>query len=192
MHPVAVIRFLCRNRFHIFYVNNANFEISHKHTDKTGSSDNFTSCNMCECVWAAIVVHLFGCDRSCNWTTYLDISISNAWVHSNSDGLFSMQRQYSLIKRHYRNESTQIYRRCSTIWRLWQVQFVRWIQIQCTAHIHNAISTYFKLMLNAIAQKINEFDVRKKNRIHMSVGVNRSEVRAHGGDMWVENTTEYK
>lgn len=79
--------------------------------------------------------------------------------------VFSMQRQYSLIKRHYRNESTQIYRRCSTIWRLWQVQFVRWIQIQiqCTAHIHNAISTYFKLMLNAIAQKINEFDVRKKN-----------------------------
>lgn len=29
-------------------------------------------------------------------------------------------------------------------------------------HIHNAISTYFKLMLNAIAQKINEFDVREK------------------------------
>lgn len=73
---------------------------------------------------------------------------------------FSVQRQYSLMKRHYRNESTQIHRRCSTIWRLWHVQFARWV-IQCTAYTQRNFNL-FKFMLDNNEQKINEFDVRKK------------------------------
>lgn len=98
---------------------------------------------------------------------YPRIHVSNTYVHSNGNTIFRVTTLYSLMKWHYRNESTQIHRRCSTIWRPWHVQFARWVK-QCTYIQRNF--NLFKLMLNNNEQKINGFDVWKKS---FAVGVKR-------------------